>query len=323
MIGPIPFHAVPGGRLAHRHYWDDTVFATERDRLFARTWQFLGLSQDRTLAAEIAGLRYDATYGGSGWDGVCRSGDKSWPLAFATVGSLLFARVANADRPSLADSVAPFADDLALATEGLAPGLPEASVAAACNWKLLIENTLDDFHGPTVHPNTIHPAVHADWQTHLTTSRAGANSSSAWLLADETAAWWAKLDEKMRFRRFRAENIYRHIFIFPNFYLASFFGAMVIAHRIDPVAADRSVLRWRLFLPGDEPRSPREAALLRSTAQYLAASARRVIEEDRPVCEAVQRGRPGALGDGIYGLREQRLLDFQATVAAILNQGDG
>lgn len=327
-----PVHSIVpenGAFLPHSHFWTDEAFAQERERVFGRCWLYMGVFDDTdVLTAEMAGLRFELQRRGGAMEGVCRDGERVRPLQIDRCGALVFARVAPKEGgdggPTLAQHLAPYGERLAMMSANCLNPQPPVGIAFQANWKALVENTMDDFHGSTVHPDTIHPAVHPDWQTHLVTERHGANSDSRWLLADGTAGWWAKLDAKLRMRRFAEEPFYRHTFIFPNFYLATFYGATVIPHRVDPVAPDAAVLRWQLFLPTTRLATAREQAFHRSTATYLIDSASTVIAEDCPVCEAVQQGRPGIADlphiTGIYGRRERRILDFHQAMLRQLGE---
>lgn len=315
-----------GAFLPHDHFWSDAAFAQERERIFGRCWLYMGVFDDRdALSADMAGLRFAVSRDADGrMNGTCQDGDQTRPLEVDRCGALVFARVAPTNQaarqaaPTLRQHLHPYAERLGTMSANCVNPEPLVAIPFQANWKALVENTMDDFHGSTVHPDTIHPAVHPDWQTHLVTERHGANSDSRWRLADGTAGWWAKLDAKLRLTKFAEEPFYRHIFIFPNFYLASFYGAVVIPHRVDPAAPDATALRWQLFLPTTRLDNPRERAFHRSTAAYLVTSATGVIAEDRPVCEAVQQGRPAILGNGVYGRRERRILDFHTAMLAQL-----
>ena len=331
MTAPHVHAVIPedGAFLPHSHFWTEEAFAQERERVFGRCWLYMGVFDDTNLlTAEMAGLRFELRRQGEAMDGVCRDGERVRPLQIDRCGVLVFARVAPGEDgnggPTLADHLAPYGERLAMMSANCLNPQAPVGIPFQANWKALVENTMDDFHGSTVHPDTIHPAVHPDWQSHLVTERHGANSDSRWLLADGTAGWWAKLDAKLRMRRFALESFYRHIFIFPNFYLATFYGATVIPHRVDPVASDASILRWQLFLPTTRLETAREQAFHRSTAAYLIQSASTVIAEDRPVCEAVQQGRPGIADlphiTGIYGRRERRILDFHQAMLRQLGE---
>lgn len=331
-MSALPVHSIipeNGDFLPHRHFWTGEAFAQERERVFGRCWLYMGVFDDTDrLTAEMAGLRFELHRRDGAMDGVCRDGERVRALQIDRCGALVFARVAPEDGgeggPTLARHLAPYGERLAMMSANCLNPQAPVGIPFQANWKALVENTMDDFHGSTVHPETIHPAVHPDWQTNLVTERHGANSDSRWLLADGTAGWWAKLDAKLRMRRFALEPFYRHIFIFPNFYLATFYGATVIPHRVDPVAPDAAVLRWQLFLPTTRLETAREQAFHRSTAAYLIASAGTVIAEDRPVCEAVQQGRPGIAAlphvTGIYGRRERRILDFHQAMLRQLGE---
>jgi phenylpropionate dioxygenase-like ring-hydroxylating dioxygenase large terminal subunit len=327
MTAPQVHAVIPetGAFLPHSHFWTGEAFAQERERVFGRCWLYVGVFDDTNLlTAEMAGLRFELHRRSEAMEGVCRDKERVRPLQIDRCGALVFARVAQDGGPTLTQHLAPYGERLAtMSANCLNPQAP-VGIAFQANWKALVENTMDDFHGSTVHPDTIHPAVHPDWQSHLVTERHGANSDSRWLLADGTAGWWAKLDAKLRMCRFAEEPFYRHTFIFPNFYLATFYGATVIPHRVDPVAPDASVLRWQLFLPTTRLETAREQAFHRSTAAYLIESASTVIAEDRPVCEAVQQGRPGIADlphvTGIYGRRERRILDFHQAMLRQLGE---
>lgn len=251
-------------------------------------------------------------YAGLVGDSVTNRGDVE------ACGSFLFHRQ-RADAPPLADWLGPFAARLELMSPALSAPVGSEAVEFAANWKILVENTLDDFHGSTVHPQTIHPAVDADWRQHLRSERHGPHSHSSWKLSADTAQWWEKLVARGGLARFATQDRYDHTFIFPDLYVASFHGAMVMVHRVVPLAVDQTRLEWRTFLPASNPGDRKGDAFRRSLAGQLALSARQVIEEDKPLCEMVQAGRAGATGTGILGWREQRIGDVHDALAALLD----
>ncbi|KPF83978.1 hypothetical protein IP70_17460 [alpha proteobacterium AAP38] len=272
--------------LASRWFHDPSAFATEQTALSTRLpWRFAGLAHE----------------GGTG-DAAC--------------GGFLFRRQTH-DVPPLTDWLGPLADRLSLLSTALDSPVASDSTEFAANWKILVENTLDDFHGSTVHPQTIHPAVDADWRRHLHTDRFGPHSRSQWKLSDPTAAWWDKLVTRGHLRRFATQDLYDHCFIFPDLYVASFHGTMVIVHRVVPLAVDRTRLEWRTFLPAASD-DAKAASFRRGLVSMLAASARQVIDEDRPLCEQVQQARIAATGPGILGWREQRIGYVHAALSALL-----
>lgn len=277
----------PRRQLLPPHWFHDPAsFATEQATLATRLpWRFAGLTDE--------GVTADAACGG-----------------------FLF-RHQTPDAPPLADWLGPMADQLLLLSSALDSPVASDSIDFAANWKILVENTLDDFHGSTVHPQTIHPAVDADWRQHLQTDRFGPHSRSQWKLSDATASWWDKLVVRGSLRRFAVQDLYDHCFIFPDLYVASFHGTMVIVHRVTPLAVDRTRLDWRTFLPAASS-DAKAASFRRGLISMLSSSARQVIAEDRPLCEQVQQGRVAATGPGILGWREQRIGDVHDALAALL-----
>ncbi len=277
----------PRRRLLPPHWFhDQDSFTTEQAALATRLpWRFAGLADE----------------GGTG-DAAC--------------GSFLFCRQ-TPDAPPLTDWLGTMTDRLSLLSAALDSPVASDSNDFAANWKILVENTLDDFHGSTVHPQTIHPAVDADWRRHLHTDRFGSHSRSQWKLSEGTAAWWDKLVARGHLRRFAVQDLYDHCFIFPDLYVASFHGTMVIVHRVVPLAVDRTRLEWRTFLPAASA-DAKAASFRRGLVSMLAASARQVIDEDRPLCEQVQQARIAAIGPGILGWREQRIGDVHAALSALL-----
>lgn len=270
-------------------FTDPAAYVVEQDALDLRLpWRYAGLAGDGVEGEDIAAC-----------------------------GGFLFRRqVAGA--PPLTDWLGPFATDLLARSPALDSPVAQDKVEFTANWKILVENTLDDFHGSTVHPQTIHPAVDADWQRHLSTQRVGPHSRSSWKLADDTATWWGKLVARGALRRFADQDRYDHVFIFPDLYVASFFGTMVIVHRVVPLAVDQSRLEWRTFLPATAPDNAKAAGFRRGLVAMLAGSARQVIAEDRPLCEQVQAARASATGPGMLGWREQRIGDVHDALTQLL-----
>lgn len=299
------------GEMLPARWFDDPDCHARELAALRRQWLYVGTRFDTPLTRTVLDTPVTVTAALTARD------DQGRTLEVDACGAFVFMRLEGGG-PGLADHLRPVAGHLARLSGQCDQPIAEDHVAFAANWKALVENTMDDFHGSTVHPTTIHPAVHADWQTHLETARHGRHSTSSWLLSEGTETWWRRIDGKMGLRRVTDHARYDHCFVFPNLYVASFYGAMVITHTVTPLAADRSRLDWRLFLPVTTPEKPAVAAFRRSLTSVLAGSARAVILEDQPLCERVQQGRAAALGPGILGRRERRIADFHHAWARTL-----
>ncbi|TWB18982.1 ring hydroxylating enzyme alpha subunit [Nitrospirillum amazonense] len=299
------------GEMLPARWFDDSDCHARELAALRRQWLYVGTRFDAPLARTVLGTPVTVTAALTATD------EEGHTLEVDACGAFVFVRLEGGG-PGLADHLGPVAAHLARLSGQCDQPIAEDHVAFAANWKALVENTMDDFHGSTVHPTTIHPAVHADWQTHLETARHGRHSTSSWLLSEGTETWWRRIDGKMGLRRVTDHARYDHCFVFPNLYVASFYGAMVITHTVTPLAPDRSRLDWRLFLPVTAPEKPAVAAFRRSLTSVLAEAARAVILEDQPLCERVQQGRAAALGPGVLGRRERRIADFHHAWARVL-----
>ncbi|MEE3623217.1 RHO alpha subunit C-terminal catalytic domain-containing protein [Nitrospirillum sp. BR 11752] len=299
------------GEMLPARWFDDPHCHAQELAALRRQWLYVGTRFEAPLTRPV--LRTPVILDSS----LKATDDQGRALETDSCGAFVFVRL-EGNGPSLAEHLAPVAGHLARLSGQCDQPIADDHVEFAANWKALVENTMDDFHGSTVHPTTIHPAVHADWQTHLETRRYGRHSTSSWRLSEETEAWWRRIDGKAGLRRVVDHARYDHCFVFPNLYVASFYGAMVITHTVTPLAPDRSRLDWRLFLPVTAPEKPAVAAFRRSLATLLAQSARTVILEDQPLCERVQQARGAAEVAGVLGRRERRIADFHHAWARTL-----
>ncbi len=282
--------------LTATHYLTEDALAFERERLFSRTWHCLGWRDDP-------------------WPSLAPPDDRTGagePLIEAC-GNLLFATGNPAPVP-LADWLGPYGPWLE--TISAKATRPDDTVGQTvdCNWKFLIENTLDDCHSATVHSKTLQGSFAAFRSA--TTRHHGPHSDICYRLAAEDEAFWQKATRRFGLIPFGGEPIYRHVFLFPNLYVATFCDTMVLIHRIDPITPERSLFRWTLTVPrvGGTPTQARQHQAL---VQDLARKASQIIAEDRVICVKAQQGIRFAVHPILFGAREQRLVRFHQTMTAM------
>lgn len=307
--------------LGHDAYWLESVFATEMRTAFARSWLYAGLVScfpPGTHSLSLAGMAItiDATPAGftAEQGGAAAEVDRC--------GQLLFVRPVPGG-PSLVDFLAPYATMIETISRDLVQVDHVARKVAAVNWKALVENTLDDCHAATVHTRSLQPAMDPAWLARYRPDRHGANSTMGNDLGAADVQFWSRLADRLPLARHHHDAVYKHLFIFPNLYVATFFGAMVILHRVDPIAAESAALELMTCLPVSRPLSNRERALHAAVLRDLVAKAEIVVGEDMAVCELAQLGHRFAVHPGILGTRECRVGDFQQALARCIADGRG
>lgn len=295
--------------LAHDEYLTDEAFLIDRRTLLERCWLFAGLAAD--LAAEsrvtLAGVDIALRRDGAAWQ--ARQDDR--PVAAESCGNLVFVSLAACPEP-LERYLHPFAPALWALSARLGASDRRGSRPVEANWKILVENALDDYHAATVHAQTLYPSMLQGGRRLTQLARHGAHSLWRNELNEDDRRFWDQVRRRLDLVPYAEESDYRHLFIFPNFYAASFCATLVMLHRVEPVAPRRARLDWSLCLP----QSTAHAALRRALVADLARQAERVIEEDAAVCEATQKGHRFAVHPGLLGGREQRIRDFQGALLA-------
>jgi choline monooxygenase len=190
------------------------------------------------------------------------------PIRVAAWNGLVFA--ALSDAPPLDDVLAGI--DARVARLGLAGYRYERRVAyeIACNWKAYVDNFLEGYHLPHVHPGLNRVLDYRSYATEL-------------------AAWhslqWSPIEGGGQGPYAEGEALY--YFVYPNTMLNILPGRMQ-TNRVVPLAPDRCRVEFDYYYP-DTP----EADALRATDLSFSDE---VQHEDIAICEAVQRG----LASGSY-----------------------
>lgn len=328
-------------------YTDPDVFAAERARIFARTWQPVGRLEDvaapGTFAtAEIDGKPIVITRDANGelraFYNVCRH--RAGPVAagkgarrsltcryhgwtYGLDGALLktpelgdavgFDRACNGLRPVRVDTFGPFV--FACLDDGVAPlasvlgAIPRETedlrlasmrfaarkdYAIACNWKVYVDNFLEGYHLPTVHPGLYQVLDYGAYRV-------------------ETERLYSKQVSPLRGSTGTAdagEALY--YWVFPNWMLNVYPDNMSL-NVVLPVAPDRCVTVFEWYRHRLEERDAIAATIAFSDG---------IQDEDIAICEAVQRGlASGSYEQGRFSVaRENGVHHFQGLVHAHLTK---
>ena len=182
------------------------------------------------------------------------------------------------------------------------------------NWKAGVENTLEPYHTSFVHAESIAEVAElaGDMALHP------GFSSEFHRLKDKSQTWWQAMAEAAGVRPSPHFGDYWHFHVHPNLCIGLTFGSLLSIQTFEPLAPDRTRLRYRLFLPGGvAANSPAKRAALE---QFLAEFNDRVLLEDQGPVEACQRGCGDATSPALLGESEARIGNFQRGILADLER---
>jgi len=173
-----------------------------------------------------------------------------------------------------------------------------------CNWKVYVDNYLEGYHIPIVHPGLMRELDYARYRT-------------------ETKGMYsvqhAPLKESPRGRLRRekgAADEAQYFWVFPNLML-NVYPDNFSTNLIVPISHDRTLTIFEWFFP--DPDAPGVRETLRQTIEF----SDEIQREDIAICEAVQRGlRSRTYQKGRYSVRrENGLHHFHGLLARSLRQG--
>ena len=218
-----------------------------------------------------------------------------------TCGELIFVSLAE-EGPGLAEFLGPYHAVLAAAFASPYRQCWTWDATYDANWKVFIENTLESYHVPVVHPNTLKKLPPEEISTHEL------NERYTWYRMEDRSlgflAWCAK-----RFGQ-PATYLYEHHNIHPNINYSTIDGTRVLMS-VYPVSPTTCRHRAVLFtIRGDAPGPFREAAgwLL---SRVITAFVSKVNREDLGLLPDIQRGLEASHYRGVIGTREERIYAFQ------------
>ncbi|MDB4986300.1 MAG: Rieske (2Fe-2S) iron-sulfur domain protein [Myxococcaceae bacterium] len=179
--------------------------------------------------------------------------------------------------------------------------LDRGSFELACNWKVMLENGLDAYHVPLVHADTIHKhGLHE-----LSRERHGEHSAGRFV-----AASGARVLRALRYA-FPGADIsdrYTHYLLFPNVYVVSVYDLFLVVSRMDPRRADLTQFESFVFVTWDGDAG--NVALREELNASNAAFFRNGYQEDKQICEHVQRRLRHTHRRALLGAEEERIPMF-------------
>jgi phenylpropionate dioxygenase-like ring-hydroxylating dioxygenase large terminal subunit len=181
---------------------------------------------------------------------------------------------------------APRLDKISTAIEriGLNIGVPffKKSIVHECNWKVLVENILENYHLNFVHRETFLKSGFTSGSTHDWESDEYVNLGSITPKAETS-----KLATIRRLAK-NATHCYRHAYVFPNLFLSNTNDLIGFISYMHPLGPLRTVLNWELF------ELPVMTALPNAVKEHIRDEAvqfaDQTLAEDKAMVEACQMG---------------------------------
>jgi phenylpropionate dioxygenase-like ring-hydroxylating dioxygenase large terminal subunit len=182
-------------------------------------------------------------------------------------------------------------------------------IGCAANWKVPVENSLEGYHTPMVHPKTFGPYAEEEDCEHVLdprytifrtpVPRRFPNSMQAWAAAQLGIA---------------PENVYTHMALHPHLLFNSLDVHRMAQCVVPTSAATTRIYNWVYGLRGAR-NDPIRRILAAATGRAAAAIAKRIVYEDSVIIPNVQRGLASSPHPGVIGRREERIYVFQRFVA--------
>jgi phenylpropionate dioxygenase-like ring-hydroxylating dioxygenase large terminal subunit len=177
-----------------------------------------------------------------------------------------------------------------------------------CNWKVLMENTLEDYHVPIVHVRGIGYMPDKDHISHSWGDR--------YVMYQHHDPQLRTAPVRLAARRLRPAGrpwYVQHLSC-PGLIFA---GTSLTSHLHVTVPTSPTTCRTmvRLFLGNGRPGQWDAPLLHRLSRRHLLKVARIVLEEDFDICRDIQKGLESSPFRGVIGAREERVYAFQKYVS--------
>ena len=186
------------------------------------------------------------------------------------------------------------------------------TVEYQCNWKVLMENTLEDYHISAVHHATAGDTPPYEQIAHTLDEKYNTYENRRPDFDSRTMHWLAKA------MRPDAEFTYYQYVSYPSL----IFAATPLTshlHLVMPTSATTCRAHIILLLAGAD--STVVGRLLhRLMTKPAIKLAKQFVEEDRVICNQVQLGLAAARYPGVLGRREERVHAFQEYVARLTSR---
>jgi phenylpropionate dioxygenase-like ring-hydroxylating dioxygenase large terminal subunit len=181
------------------------------------------------------------------------------------------------------------------------------------NWKVPIENSVEGYHIPAVHPKTFKVAPTAERTTHVLADSWTMYRTPNVAPSMAETVLFAVEGRIARTLGRRPQASYTHFHLFPNV-LVSLADMLGLVTTVTPLGATRCALRADLFCYQGEHAGPAKRTLARGWSWVNRVLARTVLGEDFAIYPSIQAGLAASTHRGCLGAIEERVHAFQQYV---------
>ncbi len=228
-------------------------------------------------------------------------------LHLDSCGDLLFLSFAD-DPPPLRDHLGHYFEPMA---QSFAPPFRYAwkfDEPFPSNWKVAVENTVEGYHVPSLHPGTLEMYPPEETITHLLNEKWSTLHTREYnKLVTHIQNWLV--------RRTGVEptNRYTHHLIYPNtaFVRMDIFAMCMNYLPTGPTTSVQRAWLYTLRGPGRGPLARGSAWILRLLTTWIV---KRILVEDVAIFGEVQKGLEASCHRGVLGTLEERIYPFQSFI---------
>jgi phenylpropionate dioxygenase-like ring-hydroxylating dioxygenase large terminal subunit len=231
-------------------------------------------------------------------------------LRVQTYGPLVFVTGSPA-APALREWLAPMADDLARFYERPLVPIGTRTFEADVNWKIVVENSVESYHVPSIHPGTFRDYRAEELHDHRITGEYTRYADLEPMTTTRSGRAAALLSRVLM--RDADQARFRHAHFFPNllFYFGELYCDVAV---VMPLSATRMRHTSFAFAP-DGLRSRALAPIRDLWSKTMWWYGGKVFREDGAAWRGVQAGVRAAGEAGVLSAREERVAAFQWYIA--------
>jgi phenylpropionate dioxygenase-like ring-hydroxylating dioxygenase large terminal subunit len=220
-------------------------------------------------------------------------------------GTLVFLKVRN-DEISLKDYLGDFYSEVEAMSNNFGKLIDVNEIEITSNWKIVVENTLESYHVALIHSDTFQKLGASGLD--FTFSK----NNSSWdaeVLLQENEGKQEKVHRPFQQRNYKIDG-YKHLILFPNVLISSTYGVSFNLSHIIPIDEDRTLFKSYVFITKKEA-SEKVSPIEKMYEDSLIDFNRKVFDEDKAICQQVQKGVKFSSYDGELSQEEERVLHFQ------------